>query len=88
MRQTELQSSQEYDIGLRTQAVKCEFGSSLDDMIKDQIAIGVRREDTRKKLLVNPKLTLQKAVDMISIEEQVEEDVFVSVLYILILLLC
>lgn len=43
-------------------------------MIKDQIGIGVFDESTRKPLLANPKLILQKAIDVLYIEEQIERD--------------
>lgn len=59
---------------LRKQANKCDFVSSLDDMIRDQIVIGINREDTRKRLLANPKLTLQRTIDTLVIKEQIETD--------------
>lgn len=43
-------------------------------MIRDQIVIGVYREDTRRKLSANSTLTLQKAMEALMIEEQVEKD--------------
>lgn len=36
--------------------------------------IDIQDENTRKKCFANPKLDLQKAIDIISIEKQVEKD--------------
>lgn len=70
----ELQTSQEYVLQLKNQASKCDFGPSTDEMIRDPIVIGIYWEDTRRRLMSNPTLALQKAKDMLMIEEQVEKD--------------
>lgn len=56
---------------LERQASRCEFGLVLDDMIRDQIVIGIIRDDTRRRLLSNPKLNLEKAVEILQVEQQV-----------------
>lgn len=48
LRQSELQSLYEYVIQLRKQAAKCEFGSNMEEMIRDKIVISMAREDTRR----------------------------------------
>lgn len=52
----------------------CTLNEGLEKALRDQIVIGVYKDDTRKRLLANTNLTLQKALDLISIEEQVEKD--------------
>lgn len=44
-------------------------------MMRDQIVIGVYKEDTRRRLLANSTLILQKAVDALLIDDRVEKDV-------------
>lgn len=46
----------------------------MEDMLQDQIVVGILDESTRKRMLANPKLTLQKAIEIIQIEEQIELD--------------
>lgn len=53
---------------LKKQAVKC----NLDDRLRDQIVIGVFDDITRKRLLSNSKLDLERAIEVLEIEEQVE----------------
>lgn len=59
MRQTQLQSVSELLIRLRNQAMKYNYGETLEEMLRDQLVLGVFREDIRRKLVVNSKLTLQ-----------------------------
>lgn len=54
--------------------MKCEFGSVLDDMIRDQIVIGIFRDRTHRRLLLDAKLTLEKPLELITVEEQVDRD--------------
>lgn len=54
--------------------MKCEFGTTIDGMLRYQLVIGLRREDIRRRLLAKDKLNLQKAIDIISVEEQVEKE--------------
>lgn len=69
IKQAELQSSKDFTMALRKQANKCNFGEANNDTIRDKIVIGVYDENTWKRLPANPKLTLQKATDTISIEK-------------------
>lgn len=47
-------------------------------MLRDQLVVGIFKEDTRRRLLADNKLTLQRATELVSIEEQVEEDFFLK----------
>lgn len=74
LRQTEVQISSEFILNLQKQALKCEFGGAIDDMPRDQLVIGIGREDIRRKLLANDKLTMSKVIEVINIEDEVEKD--------------
>ena len=52
-----------YTTALRTLAETCEFGSLKDDLIRDRLVCGIRDNGQRKKLLQEPKLTLEKCLD-------------------------
>ena len=49
---------------LRSLAKTCNFGSMQDRMIRDRVVVGVRDNGTRKKLLAENKLTLNKCTDI------------------------
>ena len=49
---------------LRSLAKTCNFGSMQDRMIRDRVVVGVRDNSTRKKLLAENKLTLNKCIDI------------------------
>lgn len=48
---------------LRKMTEHCQFGQILDDMIRDRVVCGVNN-DLMIKLLTEPELTYQKAVDI------------------------
>ena len=52
-----------YTTALRTLAETCEFGSLKEDLIRDRLVCGIRDNSLRKKLLQEPKLTLNKCLD-------------------------
>ena len=49
---------------LRTLAKTCNFGSMQDRMIRDRFVVGIKENSTRKKLLIETKLTLNKCIDI------------------------
>lgn len=49
---------------LRSLAKTCNFGSMQDRMIRDRVVVGIRDNSTRKKLLAENKLTLNKCIDI------------------------
>lgn len=73
MHQSQLQNSAEFLRQLRKQAMKCSYGDALDEMLRDQLVVGIFREDIRRKLSSYHKLTLERAIEVINIEEQVDE---------------
>ena len=52
-----------YTTALRTLAETLEFGSLKEDLICDCLVCGIRDNSMRKKLLQEPKLTLDKSLD-------------------------
>ena len=52
-----------YTTALRTLADICEFGLLKEDLIRDRLVCGIRDNSLRKKLLQEPKLTLDKCLD-------------------------
>ena len=49
---------------LRTLAKTCNYGALLDSLIRDRIVVGIRDNGTRKRLLQEAKLTLNKCIDI------------------------
>ena len=53
-----------YLTALKTLAKTCIFGPLTDELIRDRIVCGICDTGTRKKLLQEPKLNLQKCIDV------------------------
>ena len=54
---------------LRSLSEYCNFGATLDDMVRDRLVCGVNDNAIQKRLLAEPSLTYQKAVELaLSIE--------------------
>ena len=51
-------------IGLRQLSQDCQFGSFLDEMIRDRLVCGINSEMIQSRLLSEPELSLQKATEM------------------------
>ena len=54
---------------LRQLAAKCNFKDLHDELIRDCIVLGLQCEDTRRRLLSTPDLTLEKAIPICRSEE-------------------
>ena len=54
----------QYVTDLKTKAKTCEFGTLTDSLIRDRIVCGIINDQTRGRLLREPELTLQKALDI------------------------
>ena len=53
-----------YATALQTMAASCKYGALNDNMIQDRIVCGLRDNSIWKKLLQEPKLTLEKCLDI------------------------
>ena len=62
--QREEESVAEYSVTLKQLSTHCDFGSFLNDALRDQLVCGLRHETMQKKLLAEDKLTFKKACEM------------------------
>ena len=53
-----------YATALRGLAATCEFGALKDEMIRDRLVCGITENSVRRKLLQEPKLSLEKCLDI------------------------
>ncbi|XP_058811206.1 uncharacterized protein LOC131676096 [Topomyia yanbarensis] len=58
---------------LRMLAESCNYGQLKDSLIRDQIVVGIRSDDTRKALLKTVNLTLAGAIDTCRAQTLVED---------------
>ena len=61
---TEGESVADFVAALRNLAEHCEYGDTLETMLRDRIACGIRDEKIQRHLLVEKKLTFQKAYEI------------------------
>ena len=54
---------------LKFKATTCKFGTLRDELIADRIVVGIKNENTKKILLREEELTLQKAIEICEIHE-------------------
>lgn len=64
----------DYIAELRRLVTSCEFGSFLDEALRDRFVCGLRSESARRKLLTESKLTLAKAVEFAQCMELAEKN--------------
>ncbi|KAG0444597.1 hypothetical protein HPB47_013617 [Ixodes persulcatus] len=51
------------------QAKKCRFGELTDEVLRDRIIVGITNNDVRERLLSDPTVDLQKAVNLCKASE-------------------
>ena len=59
----------EFVIQLQRLARTCDFGAFLDKSLRDRLMCGLQNGETKKKLLAESDLSLQKAVDIATVAE-------------------
>ena len=59
---------------LRRLSEHCEFGITLDEMLRDRLVCGVRDIRIQRRLLAEPKLTLKRALDLSLAIEAADKD--------------
>ena len=59
---------------LRKIAVYCEYGGGLKDMLRDRVVCGISNKDVQRRLLQEPDLTFDKALEMVQAAETAERD--------------
>ncbi len=63
-----------YVAELRRLTKFCEFGGTLDDMIRDRLVCGIGDARMQRRLLTEPKLTYKKAFELASTMETADRD--------------
>ena len=64
----------EYVTSLKILAANCEFGSIEESLIKDMLVLGVNDKKLRENMLLDPELTLEKAISMAKANERTKEE--------------
>lgn len=77
--QLEHESVSDYIASLKRLSIHCNFGSSLNDYLRDRLVSGIRSEATKQKLLAKESLTYEEAVKVILSVEAAEKDASVLV---------
>ena len=60
---------------LRQLSEHCEFGTTLEDMIRDRLVCGVANSSIQRRLLAEQSLTLKQAHDLARAMETAEQNV-------------
>ena len=58
---------------LRRLAEHCQFGQTLDDMLRDRLVCGITDGRVQRRLLAEPELTLKKALELAQAQETAEK---------------
>ena len=72
-RQEEVESVDLFITSLYQQAEHCNYHDLRDEMIQDQIVVGLRESNLSERLQTDPELTLDKAITMARQIEAVKE---------------
>ena len=71
--QKEGESFHAFLTSLRNQADACEFGAMKDQLLRDRIVVGINNTKTKDLLFAEPKLTLQRAIEICELRESAEK---------------
>ena len=63
-----------YVAGLRKIAEHCEYGEVLNDMLRDRLVCGTSNKGIQRRLLLQPDLTFDKAMEMALAAEAADKD--------------
>ena len=66
------ESFQNFLVDLRNKADSCDFGDKKDEFVRDRIVVGISSEQTRKALIREADLTLDKATEVCQMYELAE----------------
>lgn len=73
--QVEGQSVSDFWAGLKRLSIDCEFGSNLNDTIRDRFVCGLRNKATKRKLLSEKNLTYARAIEVAISDEAASRDI-------------
>ena len=68
------ESIADYVARLRALTEYCEFGGTLDSMLRDRLVCGVNNEQLQRRLLAEPRLTFERALELSRTFESATED--------------
>ena len=60
---------------LKSLAATCDFGSQLEEMLRDKLVMGLKEESTQRVLLTEKQLTFSRAVEIAVAREAADKDV-------------
>ncbi len=63
-----------YVVRLRQLTEYCEYGTSLEEMLRDRVVCGIQDERLQRRLLAEPDLTFKKAFDIAQAYESAESN--------------
>ncbi|XP_063368298.1 uncharacterized protein LOC134656717 [Cydia amplana] len=63
------ESIEQYAFELRKLSATCEFGTLMQDLIRDRLICGIKEDALRERLLREPELTLSKSLDICNLAQ-------------------
>lgn len=75
IKQQECEMFEDFLQRLKTQVTRCSYASLEDEFVMDQIAIGIRSEETRQKLWMEESLDLAKTLKISRAAERAEKQI-------------
>ena len=69
------ESLTEYVAELKKLAQSCNFGGHLDEVLRDRLVCGIRSQGAQRRLLAEPDLTLDKALEIALAMEAAEKNI-------------
>lgn len=64
-----------YVTAARLQANRCNYGPLTEELLRDRIIVGVKNDYVREKLLTDPAITLEKAINLCKANEQAAQQI-------------
>ncbi len=69
------ESVADYVANLRHVSEHCQFGTSLNDMLRDRLVCGINNDRYQRRLLAESKLTFTKALELAQSMESADKNV-------------
>ncbi|UYV68175.1 K02A2.6-like, partial [Cordylochernes scorpioides] len=69
------ESIEQYICRLRKLSSTCNYGAMTEEMIRDRLVLGIIDKQTKRQLISDPQLTLQKAIDVCKANESANKQI-------------
>ncbi|UYV68498.1 K02A2.6-like [Cordylochernes scorpioides] len=69
------ESIEQYICRLRKLSSTCNYGAMTEEMIRDRLVLGIIDKQTKRQLITDPQLTLQKAIDVCKANESANKQI-------------